>query len=144
MSQRMSRAMALALAAATVACVQEPQTLEAPPAGAFAIPTGKAACDEYLSLAQSCVQKGLQPGGFGPRELDLLDRTVRQVVGGTPVRLDLGAVWSSAVQTAKVETHGLKVDLAKLEANGELAKPELFPASIVCKRGIDQLPAACQ
>jgi hypothetical protein len=123
-------------ALALAACTQEPGTAEPPvlEAPAIGASTGALACDEFLALSRACASKNrFTRGQTG--DIDALDLALRALVAGDVVHLDLDDVRASAVRWA----YGKTRDFASAPEQADLPSP-----AVVCKRGIDQLPADCQ
>ena len=110
---------------------------------AFGTTTGELACDEYLSLARACIDKGRWGASTQRRaELVVVDRLLREAAQGAPTALDRVAVWASALEAdhaKKLASHG---DPARLTSHS--ASLELPPPRELGKSGIDQLPLDCQ
>ena len=115
----------------------------APEPVAYDTTTGELACDEYLSLARSCIEKGR----WGAREqrrseLVVVGHALRDAVQDAPTSLDRRALWASALEADrlhKIASHG-DLSLFTKQAPG-LERP---PPRELCKSGIDQLPLDCQ
>jgi hypothetical protein len=105
--------------------------------------TGEVACDEYLSLARSCIDKGR----WGAREqrrseLVLVHRSLREAVQGASPSLNRMSLWSSALEADRLKKIASYGDLERVTKR---ATPlDLPPPRELCKSGIDQLPLDCQ
>jgi hypothetical protein len=148
MTERLTKRAVFAAVALLAACSQGQSGPSATPeTPAYGTTTGELACDEYVAHANACIEKG-RFGVVSARraELKVVERTLRDLAGGKPVRIDRNAVWASAVRLARSEKRLAsmleKADPVDLEVNE--AAIDAVPAAQLCKRAIDQLPAECQ
>jgi hypothetical protein len=134
-----------AIAATTMlaACSQGQNAPSATPeAPVYGTTTGELSCDDYLTLARACVDKGRFGNPAQRRaELPAVERALRAHVSGAAVAIDHNAVWESASRVGRKE-HG-RGALEKGSEKRDLVTDAL-PSSAVCKRAIDQLPTECQ
>jgi len=144
MVHRMKRFATFVGATMLAACSQGQNTpTAAPESPVYGTTTGALACDEYLSLAKGCIDKG-RFGAVAQRraEFDVVERTLRESVSGAAFSIDRDAVWASAVRTTTLEQPRAQ------RVHGAVEKRDALNSAVaavdVCKRAIDQLPSECQ
>jgi hypothetical protein len=148
MTERLTKRAIFAAAAMLAACSQGQSGPSATPeTPAYGTSTGELACDEYVAHANACIEKG-RFGALNARrsELKVVERTLRDFVGGKRVELDRNAVWVSAVRVARTEKRlaSLLEKVGPIELAPSDAPVDTMPATQLCRRAIDQLPAECQ
>ena len=144
MTHRMMRSAAIVVTTMLAACSQgQNAPSAAPEAPVYGTTTGELACDEYLALAKSCVDKGrLGPVAQRRNELVVVERTLRNVVGGAALSLDRNAVWTSALGVARQHKLASRVKTVDLEKRDAII--DALPSAELCKHAVDQLPTDCQ
>jgi hypothetical protein len=144
MTKRTVHSSCIIVAMMLAACSQGQGTSSATPdAPLYGTSTGELACDEYLSLARSCIDKGrFGAGSMRRTEIAVVERSLREAVAGSLLPIDRNAVWSSALVASQVANVSLRADRMHHSRHGEIH--ETTPPRELCKRGVDQLPLDCQ